>query len=142
MFPGKNVVDVGQAVDAKLKEVLPLLPLGVEVNTIYAQHTVVEKSIEEFLRNLGLSVFTVIAALCLFMGWRAGTVVGAALLLTVLGTIFIMSIAGIELQRISLGALMIAMGMLVDNGIVVAEGMVIGVRRGFSVVVKALVRDK
>ena len=64
------------------------------------------------------------------MGWRAGTVVGAALLLTVLGTIFIMSLAGIELQRISLGALMIAMGMLVDNGIVVAEGMVIGVRRG------------
>ena len=132
VIPGKNVVDVGQAIDAKLKETFPLLPLGVEVNTIYAQHTVVEKSIEEFLRNLGLSVFTVIAALCLFMGWRAGTVVGAALLLTVLGTIFIMSIAGIELQRISLGALMIAMGMLVDNGIVVAEGMVIGVRRGLS----------
>ena len=50
------------------------------------------------------------------MGWRAGTVVGAVLLLTVLGTIEVMNIIGVELQRISLGALMIAMGMLVDNG--------------------------
>ena len=132
VVPGKNVVDVGKAVDDKLRTVLPLLPLGVEVNTIYAQHTVVEESIELFLRNLMASVFTVIAALCLFMGWRAGTVVGAALLLTVLGTIAVMSIVGIELQRISLGALMIAMGMLVDNGIVVAEGMVIGVRKGLT----------
>ena len=132
VVPGKNVVDVGKAVDDKLRTVLPLLPLGVEVNTIYAQHTVVEESIELFLRNLIASVFTVIAALCLFMGWRAGTVVGAALLLTVLGTIAVMSIVGIELQRISLGALMIAMGMLVDNGIVVAEGMVIGVRKGLT----------
>ena len=132
VVPGKNVVDVGKKVDAKLNEIMSLLPLGVQVETIYAQHTAVEESITEFLRNLILSVLTVITALCVFMGWRAGTVVGAALLLTVLGTIFIMSLAGIELQRISLGALMIAMGMLVDNGIVVAEGMVIGVRRGLT----------
>ena len=130
--PGQNVVDVGKAVDAKLASMKELLPLGVEVNTIYAQHTVVEASIYQFLNNLALSVISVIAALCLFMGWRAGAVVGAALLLTVLGTICMMSIIGIELQRISLGALMIAMGMLVDNGIVVAEGMVIGVRRGLT----------
>ena len=66
------------------------------------------------------------------MGWRAGTVVGAVLLLTVLGTIEVMNILGVELQRISLGALMISMGMLVDNGIVIAEGMVIGVKQGLS----------
>ena len=132
VVPGQNVVDVGKEVDAKIKEVERLLPLGVEVATIYAQHTVVEQSIRQFLLNLILSVLTVIAALCIFMGWRAGTVVGAGLLLTVLGTICIMSLVGIELQRISLGAMMIAMGMLVDNGIVVAEGMVIGVRRGLS----------
>ncbi len=79
-----------------------------------------------------LSVVTVVGALCLFMGWRAGTVVGSVLLLTVLGTIALMAMLGINLQRISLGALMIAMGMLVDNAIVVAEGMVIGVRRGLA----------
>ena len=63
---------------------------------------------------------------------REGTVVGAVLLLTVLGTIEVMNILGVELQRISLGALMISMGMLVDNGIVIAEGMVIGVKQGLS----------
>ena len=75
MVPGKNVVDVGKKVDAKLNEVMSLLPLGVQVETIYAQHTAVEESITEFLRNLILSVLTVITALCVFMGWRAGTVV-------------------------------------------------------------------
>ena len=129
---GKNVVDVGRAVERRLAELQAELPLGVEVHEIYAQHKVVDKAIQTFLNNLLISVLTVVAALCIFMGWRAGLVVGSVLLLTVLGTICLMSIFGIELQRISLGALMIAMGMLVDNGIVVAEGMVIGVKRGLQ----------
>ena len=128
----QNVVEVGRAVDARMKTLITELPLGVEVDVIYAQHDVVDEAIVAFLRNLALSVVTVVSALCIFMGWRAGAVVGAVLLLTVMGTIFLMSVFEIELQRISLGALMIAMGMLVDNGIVVAEGMVIGVRRGLS----------
>ncbi len=126
----RNVVAVGQAVDARMQELLGELPLGVQIDAVYAQHEVVDRAIKEFMRNLGISVLTVVLALCLFMGWRAGLVVGSVLLLTVMGTIGLMSVLGIELQRISLGALMIAMGMLVDNGIVVAEGMVIGVRRG------------
>ena len=129
---GLNVVKIGRAVDVQLKKLMKELPLGVEAHPIYLQHEVVSSSIDTFLKNLLMSVATVIGALCLFMGWRAGTVVGSVLLLTVLGTICIMSILGIELQRISLGALMIAMGMLVDNAIVVAEGMVIGVQRGLS----------
>ena len=128
----ENVVEVGRAVDARMDAVLAELPLGVAVETIYAQHDVVEKSIREFLRNLGLSIATVVLALCLFMGWRAGTVVGAVLFLTILGTICLMSVFGIELHRITLGAMMIAMGMLVDNGIVIAEGMVVGVGKGLS----------
>ncbi|WP_439100365.1 efflux RND transporter permease subunit [Congregibacter sp.] len=129
---GQNVVAVGEAVDKKMQEVIANLPLGVSVDAVYSQHRVVDEAISTFLKNLAISVLTVIFALCIFMGWRAGTVVGLVLLLTVLGTISIMNFAGIELQRISLGALMIAMGMLVDNGIVVAEGMVVGVRRGLK----------
>ncbi len=132
VVPGRNVVEVGQAVDIRIKQLLGELPLGVTIEPIYAQHVVVEASVVEFLKNLGLSVATVVLALCIFMGWRAGLVVGSVLFLTVMGTLCIMAIAGIELQRISLGALMIAMGMLVDNGIVIAEGMVIGVRRGLT----------
>ena len=129
---GQNVVDVGDNIDARLDELIRELPLGVEIHPIYRQNTVVRASINEFLRNLLLSVATVVGALCLFMGWRAGTVVGSVLLLTVLGTVGLMSLLGIELQRISLGAVMISMGMLVDNAIVIAEGMVVGVQRGMT----------
>ena len=130
--PGRNVVAVGEAVDARMAQVVQTLPLGVSYESVYKQHDVVQQAINTFLKNLLLSVATVVLALCLFMGWRAGTVVGLVLLLTVAGTIEIMYLMDIELQRISLGALMIAMGMLVDNAIVVAEGMVVGVRRGLS----------
>lgn len=128
----ENVVRVGRAVDARMRDLVNQLPVGVSYEPIYSQHTVVESSLQEFLLNLSLSVLTVVAALCVFMGWRAGTVVGCVLLLTVLGTLCIMAVAGIELQRISLGALMISMGMLVDNAIVIAEGMVTGVQRGLA----------
>ncbi len=130
--PGLNVVKVGRAVDEKLNEIQSTLPLGIQLNPVYKQHDVVQDAINSFLKNLGISVFTVMVALMLFMGWRAGTVVGTVLLLTVLGTIEVMYFMEIELQRISLGALMIAMGMLVDNAIVIAEGMVMGVRRGMD----------
>ena len=65
----------------------------------------VDEAISEFLQNLAMSVATVVLALCIFMGWRPGAVVGVVLLLTVMGTIGIMSLLGIEVQRISLGAL-------------------------------------
>ena len=126
----ENVVKIGKAVDERMRELVASLPIGVTFQPIYAQHKVVEESLQAFQINLSLSIFTVVAALCLFMGWRAGTVVGSVLLFTVLGTVCLMALFGIELQRISLGALMIAMGMLVDNAIVIAEGMVTGVQRG------------
>ena len=128
----ENVVKVGEAVDARMQALINTLPIGVGYESVYAQHDVVERSLADFQVNLSLSILTVVTALCLFMGWRAGTVVGSVLLLTVLGTLSLMTFLGIELQRISLGALMIAMGMLVDNAIVIAEGMVTGVQRGLS----------
>ena len=129
---GQNVVDVGKAAEIEIAKQLRNLPIGVTIEPIYAQHTEVEKSISTFLRNLVLSVSTVVLSLCLFMGWRAGTVVGIVLGLSVMGSFLFMQLFDIQLQRISLGALMIAMGMLVDNGIVVAEGMVVGVKQGLQ----------
>ena len=92
----------------------------------------VEQAIGTFLTNLSISIATVIGVLCIFMGWRAGAVVGSVLLLTVGGTVAVMALADISLQRISLGAMMIAMGMLVDNAIVVVEGMLVGVQMGMK----------
>ncbi|WP_172294457.1 efflux RND transporter permease subunit [Pseudoruegeria sp. HB172150] len=128
----QNIVDIGDRVDARLAELRADLPAGVELYPIYQQHIVVDEASTDFLVNLAASVAIVIAVLGLFMGWRAAIVVGATLLLTVVGTIFFMAIFGIEMQRISLGALIIAMGMLVDNAIVVAEGMQLKMLAGRS----------
>lgn len=102
------------------------------LHPIYQQHLVVEEASNAFLINLFVSVLIVVVVLALFMGWRAAVVVGSTLLLTVVGTLFFMPIFAIEMERISLGALIIAMGMLVDNAIVVAEGMQIATQRGKS----------
>lgn len=126
----ENIVDVGNRVDAKLDSLMPSIPYGVNLHPIYQQHVVVDEASNAFLVNLAMSVAIVVAVLAVFMGWRAAVVVGATLLLTVVGTLFFMAIFSIEMERISLGALIIAMGMLVDNAIVVAEGMQISMRGG------------
>lgn len=128
----RNVVEVGAGVSERLERLKADLPDGVEVIPIYEQHVVVDEAVSSFLVSLGQSVAIVVAALMLTMGWRAGLVVGLTLSLTVFSTLFFMSIFGIQMERISLGALIIAMGMLVDNAIVITEGMVIGMARGKS----------
>ncbi|HIP78566.1 MAG TPA: efflux RND transporter permease subunit [Kiloniellaceae bacterium] len=127
-----NIVTVGEAVERRLAEVAPLLPVGVAIAPIYEQHRVVENANLDVLRGLGLSLAIVIAVLALFMGWRAAVVVGATLLLTISLTFLFMAFFDIKVERISLGALIIAMGMLVDNAIVVAEGMQVEMRKGRS----------
>ncbi|MEO1562415.1 MAG: efflux RND transporter permease subunit [Pseudomonadota bacterium] len=125
-----NIVDIGKRVDARLGELDPEIPAGISIEPIYQQHVVVDKSVNDFLVNLAMSVSIVVVVLALFMGWRAALVVGSTLLLTVVGTLLFMAFFSIEMERISLGALIIAMGMLVDNAIVVAEGMQNAMRRG------------
>ncbi|WP_421701722.1 efflux RND transporter permease subunit [Aliiroseovarius sp.] len=126
----ENIVEVGHRVDARLAELSADIPVGVELLPIYQQHLVVEQASNDFLVNLATSVAIVVIVLALFMGWRAGVVIGATLLLTVVGTLLFMWLFSIEMERISLGALIIAMGMLVDNAIVVAEGMQIAMIHG------------
>ncbi len=128
----ENIVAVGKRVEQRLAELEQDIPVGVELHPIYLQHQVVEEASNGFLLNLALSVSIVTIVLALFMGWRAGLVVGSTLLLTVVGTFLFMMIFSIEMERISLGGLIIAMGMLVDNAIVVAEGMQTAMLRGKS----------
>ncbi|WP_082735734.1 efflux RND transporter permease subunit [Polycladidibacter stylochi] len=125
-----NIAAVGKDVEDHIKELQAKLPAGMTITPIYEQHVVVDKAVDDFIMNLVISVAIVIFVLAIFMGWRAAVVVGSVLLLTVLSTVFFMHLGELELQRISLGALVIAMGMLVDNAIVVAEGMMIGMQRG------------
>lgn len=128
----ENIVEVGERVDAHLAFLERHIPLGVELHPVYQQHLVVDEASNGFLINLAMSVGIVVLVLGLFMGPRAAVVVGSTLLLTVVGTVLFMALFSIEMERISLGALIIAMGMLVDNAIVVAEGMQIAMARGKS----------
>ncbi|MGE6993190.1 efflux RND transporter permease subunit [Pseudomonas sp. NPDC047961] len=130
---GSNIVEVGRSVEAKLESMQYLMPLGAELHPLYQQHSIVNESVNSFALNVFLSVAIVVGVLCLAMGVRAGAIIGAVLFLTVLGTLLLMWIGGIELERISLGALIIAMGMLVDNAVVVCDGMLIEKQRGKSI---------
>lgn len=127
-----NVVDVGDRLDKALEILEQEKPLGMKLDIVYNQPEVVDSSVSDFLQNLVEALVIVIVVLLLFMGWRCGLLMGLILVLTIMGTFILMWIQGIELQKISLGALIIALGMLVDNAIVVTEGMLIGVRKGQS----------
>lgn len=127
-----NVVEVGERVRARLAELKSEQPLGIEIATVYDQPEQVRGSVNSFLISLGEAVLIVIVVLLVAMGLRSGLLMSGVLLLTILGTFIIMYITGIELHRISLGALIIALGMLVDNAIVVSEGILVGLKHGLS----------
>ncbi|EIE9607051.1 efflux RND transporter permease subunit VmeI [Vibrio parahaemolyticus] len=127
---GVNVVEVGKAFDRRLAELKYQQPVGVEISEIYSQPKEVDKSVSGFVISLAQAVGIVIIVLLFFMGLRSGLLIGLILLLTVLGTFIFMKYLAIDLQRISLGALVIALGMLVDNAIVVVEGILIGTQIG------------
>lgn len=127
---GVNVVEVGKAFDRRLAELKYQQPVGVEISEIYSQPKEVDKSVSGFVISLAQAVGIVIIVLLFFMGLRSGLQIGLILLLTVLGTFIFMKYLAIDLQRISLGALVIALGMLVDNAIVVVEGILIGTQKG------------
>jgi multidrug efflux pump subunit AcrB len=129
---GINVVKVGQAIDERLEKILPMLPVGVEVHRFHWQSGIVNQAVKGFLINFGEAVAIVLIVLTLAMGWRMGVVIGSSLILTILTSFILMAIFGIDLQRMSLGALIIAMGMMVDNSIVVSDGIVVRMKEGMD----------
>jgi multidrug efflux pump subunit AcrB len=126
---GVNVVEAGEQIQQRLAQLEYNKPVGIELHTIYNQPDEVAGSVSSFIINLAEAVAIVIVVLLVFMGLRSGILIGLILLLTVLGTFIFMRQMNIELQRVSLGALVIALGMLVDNAIVITEGILIGMQR-------------
>ncbi|MDN3392377.1 efflux RND transporter permease subunit [Pseudoalteromonas sp. APC 3691] len=127
---GVNVVDVGKHIDDHLASLEYQRPHGIDINSVYNQPQEVQKSVDGFIISLLEAIAIVLVVLLLFMGLKSGILIGGILLLTVLGTFIFMKLFAIDLQRISLGALIIALGMLVDNAIVVTEGILINLKRG------------
>ena len=127
---GGNIVDTGRAVEKRLEELTSQLPVGIEVHKMAWQSDLVSKSVKDFMINLIEAVAIVLVVLTVSMGWRLGFIIGSDLILTILGTFIFMAMFGIELHRVSLGALVITLGMIVDNAIVVADGFIVRLQQG------------
>lgn len=127
---GGNVVNMGNAIEKRLQELLPQIPIGMELGVIALQSKAVAEAISGFVKNLIAAVVIVVVVLLLFMGLRSGLIIGFILFLTICGSFIFMDMWQVTLERISLGALIIALGMLVDNAIVVTDGIKVKMEKG------------
>ncbi len=128
--PQVNVVKVGDAVHQRLDQLESERPAGMQLTPFYDQAVEVHGAVNGFLLSFVTALAIVVGTLLVFMGLRSGLVIAGVLALNVLGSLLLMYLLGIELQRISLGALIISLCMLVDNAIVVVEGVLVGRLRG------------
>ncbi|MBQ6612270.1 MAG: efflux RND transporter permease subunit [Alistipes sp.] len=119
--PEEDVVAIGKRVEERLDELASRLPAGMMVATIYAENQIAKEATNDFLINLAESLVIVILLIILTMGWRSGIIVGSSLILSIGATLLIMLGLGESLNRTSLAGFIIAMGMLVDNAIVVTD---------------------
>jgi multidrug efflux pump subunit AcrB len=127
---GGNVVVMGEAISRRMHELMEEIPLGIEFGIVSLQSEAVETAISGFVLSLIEAVAIVIVVLLFFMGVRSGLLIGFVLVLTIMGSFIFLSSMGVALERISLGALIIALGMLVDNAIVVVDGILVRQQKG------------
>lgn len=128
--PTGNVVDMAVLVKQEIEEYKSKLPEGISISNIYDQGHESQVANDGFILNLIISVVTVVAILLFFIGFKNGILVGSGLVFSILGTLIYMFANGIALQRMSLAAIIIAMGMLVDNAIVVTDSALINMQKG------------
>ncbi|WP_051532622.1 efflux RND transporter permease subunit [Fusobacterium perfoetens] len=129
---GTNVVETGKLIDEKIAELKEKLPVGINIEKIYYQPDLVTSAINNFVLNLIMSVVTVVGVLLFTMGMKSGLIIGSGLVLSILGTLIFMYILKIDMQRVSLGSFIIAMGMLVDNSIVIVDGVLVNRNKGME----------
>jgi multidrug efflux pump subunit AcrB len=127
---GGNVVTMGEALKKRVEELKAQVPLGIEFGLVSVQSDAVKTAITGFVISLLEAVVIVIVVLLFFMGLRSGLLIGFVLLLTIVGSFIFLAPMQVALERISLGALIIALGMLVDNAIVVVDGVLVRLQKG------------
>jgi multidrug efflux pump subunit AcrB len=121
MVEGDNIIDFGARLKAGVARLEPTLPIGFEVNFATFQPDVVYHSIKDVERTLYETLVIVLCVVMIFLGLRTGLIVGSIVPLTMLMALIVMRFMDIELQRVSIASMIIALGLLVDNGIVIAE---------------------
>lgn len=128
--PTGNVVDMAELVKARVEWFADNMPEGFELRSVYDQGYESAVANDGFIFNLIISVVTVVAILLFFIGFKNGILVGSGLIFSIFATLIVMFAEGIALQRMSLAAIIIAMGMLVDNAIVVSDSALVNMQRG------------
>ncbi|WP_024645556.1 efflux RND transporter permease subunit [Pseudomonas syringae] len=121
MQSGLNVQAFGSALRKRLGELEQQLPTGFTLHVVTFQADVVQHEMSKMYHVMAETVVIVMCVVMLFLGWRTGLVVGVIVPLTILSTLLVMRSVGIELQTVSIAAIILALGLLVDNGIVIAE---------------------
>jgi multidrug efflux pump len=132
MRPGGNIVELGAALDEEFKQAQSRLPVGMKLERVSNQPAAVKRSVAEFVRSLGEAVLIVLAVSFFSLGRRAGTVVALSIPLVLAMTFAAMYYFDIGLHKISLGALVLALGLLVDDAIIAVEMMAVKMEQGFD----------
>lgn len=131
MEKGGNIIQLGKVIDQKLEELKEtVIPAGIDFQKVFFQPARVKNAINVFMVNLIESVLIVIIVVMLAMGFRSGYIIGIGLVVVVLGSFVILHMMHGTLQRVSLASFIVAMGMLVDNAIVITDGIMVDLRRG------------
>ncbi|MCP4757478.1 MAG: efflux RND transporter permease subunit [Proteobacteria bacterium] len=127
---GGNIIQLGREVDRKIEEYLEVYPHGVEIERVASQDVVVDKSVGDFTGNLIQAAVVVLLVMLVLLGLRTGLVVASLIPVTMVMSFWIMSALGVGLNKVTLASLIVALGMLVDNAIVVSESVMIKMERG------------
>ena len=135
---GANIIRLGEILDEKVIEYNSSLPVGMKVNRMAAQDRYVDKKISDFLGNVYQSVAIVLAVMLLFLGLRTGMVVASLIPMAMVMTLWLMYIVDVGLNQVTLAALIMALGLLVDNAIVVSEAMMVKMEEGTKPVKAAI----
>lgn len=131
MKEGGNIIQLGKKIDDKLASLKEtVIPAGIDFQKVFFQPARVRSAINVFMVNLIESVFIVIVVVMLAMGFRSGYIIGIGLVVVVLGSFVILHMMDGTLQRVSLASFIVAMGMLVDNAIVITDGIMVDLKRG------------
>lgn len=132
MQDGWNGLDLGKALDEEEAKIAKSLPAGLSLNKIIDQAENIRESIDEFMLKFVVALAVVMIVSLLSLGWRVGIVVAAAVPLTLAAVFVIMMITGRNFDRITLGALILALGLLVDDAIIAIETMVVKLEEGYE----------
>ncbi len=132
MEVGDNIVELGKRVEAQLAITKQELPIGIEFHKVFYQPEKVNVAVWQFMSNLLQSILIVILVLLFTMGFKSGILIGKGLIYTILSSFVVLFVLGGTLQRVSLASIIVAMGMLVDNAIVVVDGILVDLNRGME----------